>query len=205
MNRLMPFLPIVCALLGSSPVSAQINPSLAKPPEDPVHAELRTLRTNVVAAISQGDFERTLAYCHSNIVVTWQNGEVCRGHQGLREFFNRLGKEAFKGYKVPPAPDELTIIYGEDTGISFGHTVASYHVLGKDFDFTNRWTATLVKENGRWQLAGYQVAINALDNPLLNGAKKGLYLGAGISGVIGLLLGILLGQSRKRAAAQPGG
>src|SRR4051812_38169632 len=92
-------------------------------PEDPAHDELRALRTEVIDAITKGDIDGVLKRVHPNVVVTWQNNEVCRGHKGLREFFERMGKQAFKGYKVPPTPDELTILYGGDTGISFGQTV----------------------------------------------------------------------------------
>lgn len=170
-------------------------------PEDLAHQELRALRTNVIEAITHGDFDRTLAFVHTNVVVTWQNSEVCRGHVGLRTFFERLGKNAFKGYQVPPKPDELTILYnGGNTGISFGQTVARYTLFGHDFDFTNRWTATLVKENGHWLLAAYHVSNNVLDNPLINAAKSALFWAAGLALVLGLVLGLLFGRRAKRTA-----
>ena len=167
--------------------------------DDPAHQELRALRTNVVEAIGRGDIDATLGYVHTNAVLTWQNTEVCRGHAGLRSFFERMGKNAFKGYQVPPTPDELTILYhGGNGGISFGRTVARYSLFGRDFDFTNRWTATLVKENGRWQLAAYHVSNNVLDNPLINVAKSSLYWAAGLSLVGGLVLGILVGRGGRK-------
>jgi ketosteroid isomerase-like protein len=165
--------------------------------EDPAHNELRALRTEMIDAITKGDFNRVLRHVHTNVVVTWQNNDVCRGHQGLREFFNRMGKDAFKGYKVPPTPDELTILYGGDTGVSFGQTVAQYKILGKDIEMKSRWTATLVKEDGRWLLASYHVSANPLDNPLLNAAKGGLYW-AGVGALAaGLIIGLLLGKRKK--------
>ena len=165
--------------------------------EDPAHNELRALRTEVIEAITSGDFDRVIRNVHTNVVVTWQNNDVCRGHQGLRDFFGRMGKDTFKAYKVPPTPDELTIFYGNNTGISFGHTIAQYKLLGKELELKSRWTATLVKENGRWLLAGYHVSMNVLDNPLINAAKGGLYLAAGAALVGGLVLGLLLGKRKK--------
>ena len=167
MHRWIPLL-LVAAL--SSPAFLQAQ--TAATPEDPAHNELRALRTQVLDAIKSGDVERVLAYVHPNVVITWQNQEVCRGREGLREFYNRMGKDAFRGYKVDPIPDELTILYGGDTGISFGSSVAAYRLLGKEAEFKNRWTATLVKENGRWLLASYHVSNNTLDNPLVNTAKR---------------------------------
>lgn len=170
---------------------------LARADEDPAHEELRAVRKQVLDAITSGDFEATIKHVHPNVVVTWQNAEVVRGVDGLRAFFFRAGKDAFKGYKVPPSPDELTILYGGDTGISFGHTIAQYNVFGTHHEITSRWTATMVKENGRWLLAGYHVSVNALDNPLLNAATHWVYWIGGGAGLIGLLIGWLVGRRRK--------
>jgi ketosteroid isomerase-like protein len=168
--------------------------------EDPAHQELRTLRTNVIEAITKGDFDGTMRFVHSNVVVTWQNDEVCRGHAGLRTFFERMGKNAFKGYEVPPKPDELTILYNNgNMGVSFGRTVAHYTLFGHDYHFTNRWTATLVKENGQWLLAAYHVSNNVLDNPLINAAKTSLFWAAGIALALGLVIGVLVGRRGRHA------
>ncbi len=166
--------------------------------EDPAHNELRTLRSEVVEAITKGDFDNVIRHVHTNVVVTWQNGEVCRGHQGLREFFDRMGKNSFKGYKTAPTPDELTILSGGDHGISFGYTVANYNLLGKDFELKSRWTATLIKENGKWLLSSYHISMNVLDNPLLNAAKGSLAWAAGLAAAGGVVVGLLLGRAKKR-------
>lgn len=164
--------------------------------EDPAHEELRTLRAEMITAITQGDIDTVLQHVHPNVVVTWQNAEVCRGRQGLKDFFERMGKKSFKGYKVPPTPDELTILYGGDTGISFGETVGEYKLLGKSYEIKSRWTATLVKENGKWLLAGYHISMNSLDNPLLTATKKSIPVVAGVALLLGFIIGRLLARRR---------
>ena len=192
---------LLLAAVLSAPAS--LHAQVPATPEDPAHSELRELRTQVLDAIKSGDVERTLTYVHPNVVITWQNQEVCRGQQGLRDFYHRMGKDAFRGYKVDPTPDELTILYGGDTGISFGKSVASYRLLGKEYEFTNRWTATLVKENGRWLLASYHVSNDTLNNPLVNVAKQSLYWVGGIGFVAGLACGVLVTRRRRgRVATQ---
>lgn len=166
--------------------------------EDTAHNELRTLRLEIIDAITKGDIEGVLGHVHPDVVVTWQNSEVCRGRNGLKEFFERMGKKSFKGYKVPPTPDELTILHGGDTGISFGEVVAEYRLLGKSYELKSRWTATLVKVDGKWQLAAYHLSMNVLDNPILTTARQGLYLGAAIALVIGILIGRMF--TRRRSA-----
>ena len=171
-----------------------------KPPEDPAHNELRALRTEVVEAITKGDIDAIIKHLTPDVVITWQNNEVCRGHQGVRDFFIKSGKQTFKGYKVPPTPDDLTILYNADTGVSFGTSVGQFNLLGKDYEFHNRWTATLVKENGRWLLASYHVSLNILDNPLLNAAKSAAYWIGGIALIVGLAVGLQIGKRRASAA-----
>jgi ketosteroid isomerase-like protein len=165
--------------------------------EDPVHAELRVLRGEIIEAITRGDIEAVMKNVHPNVVITWQNSEVCRGHQGVRDFFNRMGKKSFKGYKLPPTPDELTILHGGDTGISFGETIGSFNLLGKEYEIKSRWTANLVKENGKWLLASYHISMNALDNPLLNAAKRGLHITGGLALAAGILAGYFIGRRKK--------
>jgi ketosteroid isomerase-like protein len=165
--------------------------------EDPSHEELRILRNEIIAAITKGDIDSVLTHIHPDAVVTWQNSEVCRGRQGLKDFFERMGKNSFKGYKVPPTPDELTIFHGGDTGISFGETVGEYKLFGKGYEIKSRWTATLVKENGKWLLAGYHISMNALDNPLLTAAKKGMYAAAAVALILGILIGRMLAKRFK--------
>lgn len=183
-------------LLSTACLLGLLTPAL-RAAEDPAHNELRALRTEVVAAITKGDNDAVMKHVHPNVVVTWQNAEVCRGVQGLRDFFNKMAKDTFKGYKVPPTPDDLTVLYGGDTGVSYGYIVAEYNLLGKVLEFKSRYTATIVKENGRWLLASYHVSLNALDNPILAAAKKSLlWVGVG-AGVGGLIVGLLFGRRKK--------
>ncbi|NJM38008.1 MAG: hypothetical protein HC845_09230 [Akkermansiaceae bacterium] len=114
------------------------------------------------------------------------------GHQGLKDFFDKVGKNSFKGYKLPPTPDDLTILYGGDTGVSYGETIGQFNVLGKNYEFKSRWTATLIKENDKWLLAAYHVSMNSLDNPLLSAAKSAVYVGAIAALIVGFFLAKLI-------------
>ena len=175
--------------------------------EEAIHNELRALRKTLTAAVAAGDVEQQLPHLHKNVVATWQNNEVVRGRDRLREFLGKTdsGEErVFQGYKEPPTADELTILYGGDTGIAFGSSVPHYKILGMEFDLENRWTATLVKEDGRWLIASYHVSANVLDNPVLSIAKKAAYWSGGIALVVGVVLGmvgnIVVSKLRKRTA-----
>lgn len=191
MRLLVPALALILTLSSAAPVRAQA--------EDPAHGELRAMRAALLDAITKADIDRVLPMLHEDVVVTWQNGEVNRKRAGVKAFFERMGRRAFGGYKVPPEPDELTILHGGTTGISFGRSVGQFNVLGSSWEFENRWTATLVKEDGRWQLASYHVSWNALDNPLLNAATRMLYTASLLSLIAGAVIGALVMKFVRRS------
>lgn len=152
--------------------------------EDPAHTELRLLRDELIASVENGDIEKMALHLHPTIVITWQDGEVCRGIEEVKKFYARMkaGNKKFEGYKVPPTADALTTLHaGGTTGVVTGYNIGQYFLLGKEIELSNRWTATVVRENGQWLLAGYHVSMNVLDNPLLNSAKTGGAILAGIT------------------------
>lgn len=194
---------LLCSLFVSDWASAQDPPAATGTADTDaaIHNELRALREALTAAVLNGDAEGQLAFVDDNIVTTWQNNQVVRGHDGLREFLKEMNggnQKVFQGYTVSPTAEELTILHGGDTGIVFGKSIPHYKYLGMEFDLENRWTATMIKEDGRWKIAAYHVSANVVDNPLLSAAKSSVYWTGGISLLIGLVLGRFSGSLLKK-------
>lgn len=168
------------------------------------HVQLRALRERLVDGINKGNIDAIDADLHPNVVITWQDGQVCKGRDQVRKFYENMiakSKKTFQGYKMPPTADEKTILYsGATTGVVYGKSVGRFFLAGKEIEVPNRWTATVVKEDGKWSLASYHVSMNVLDNPLLNGIKKSSGFVAVIALIAGALIGFLLGK-RKAARA----
>jgi uncharacterized protein (TIGR02246 family) len=185
--------------LAALPVSSQA-PS-AK--DEAVHNELRALRDGLVDAMNKGDIERQLTYLHPNIVVTALNGEVSRGRDGVRAYFLKMTtgpNRVVESFRCEVTVDELTILYGADTGIAFGSALQSYKLTdGLKLDAKTRWTATLVREHDHWLVASLHASANLFDNPLLTMAKRATYWAGGIALVVGLIIGSLLTRRRKGA------
>lgn len=183
--------------LTSLPAQAQA------PSDEATHDELRALRDGLLDAMSKGDVERELTYFHPDAVVTWHNAEVSRGRDGIRDYLKRMLEgpdKAVASFRADVKVDELTILHGGDTGVSFGSAVEHFELTsGRTFDLPARWSATLVKENGRWLIASLHASDNLFDNPLLNLARRMAWLAGGIALVAGLALGFLLGRRRRAA------
>jgi ketosteroid isomerase-like protein len=182
---------------------ASLTATAAPAAEDPAHNELRAVRDGVLAAIKKGDIEAELAFLHPNVVVTWQNAEVSRGREGVRAYLDRMlegpGK-IVESYSVDLDVDELSILYGGDTALSWGKSrehIGMAHE--RSLDYPGRWSATLVREGGQWLIANLHVSTNIFANPLLEATKKVFFIAGGIAIVIALVLGYFWGRRRKAA------
>lgn len=197
MKTLIAVLVFLC--LAVLPVWSQTPPK-----DEAVHNELRALRDGLIDAMNKGDIDRELAYMHPNVVVTWHNAEVSRGRDGVRAYLTRMlsgPNKVVSSYSATVEVDELTILYSGDTGISFGSAVEHFKLNnGTTLDLPARWSATLIKEGDKWLIASLHASDNLFNNPLLDMAKRTAYWAGGISLIVGLLAGLVIGKSRKKAA-----
>lgn len=180
----------------SLPVSAQTS-------DEATHDELRALRDGLLEAIAKGDVERELTWFHPDAVITWHDAEVSRGHDSIRGYLKRMLEgpdKAVESFKADVKVDALTILYGGDAGISYGSAVEHFAMSrGRTFDLPARWSATLVKENGRWLIASLHVSDNLFDNPMLDLARRVVWWAGGGALIVGIAIGVLLGRRRRTA------
>ena len=136
-------------------------------------------------------------------MVTWHNAEVSRGRDGVRQYLRRMLEgpdRKVDRFNADVNVDALTVLYGGDTGISYGSAVERFTLKGgSDFSLPARWSATLVKDGDRWLIASLHASDNLFDNPLLNLARRVAWWAGGLCLLLGLGLGFMLGRRRRRA------
>jgi len=203
---------VLCSALGlvagGAVAQTAATPAAAAPsPEaEATHAALRALRDSLIDAWNRRDMDALAAHLDPNIVVTWQNGEVSRGPEGIRKFYdevmvgpNRILADISSKLTV----DELSILHGDGTAIAFGsihddltlsHSIAraAFLDVGNKLSMDSRWTATAVKKDGQWKLASYHVSMDAFSNPILAKAISAATRTAIIAGIGGVLAGAIL-------------
>jgi ketosteroid isomerase-like protein len=191
------------AMLGAGMMVLVIGAgAAAQPVEDPAHAELRALRDALVDAVNKKDVDALLRQLHPDVVVTWQNAEVSRKHAGVRAYLARMleGPDRIVDeFTTNPAVDELTILHGGDTGISFGSSRDHFKLRGgQSFDLNSRWSATVVRQDGRWLIGSFHASVNMFDNPLLAAAQRLALGGAAGALILGLVAGYVIARRRAR-------
>ena len=192
------------------PISKNIIPvvQVENPQEtqDTIHVELRTLRDDLFAAWQKRDIDTLLTHVTPDAVVTWQNGDISRGHEGIRRFYQEMmgGKDSLiSDVKSTLKLDELSVLYGQETAIAFGsihddislnHAISRAPFLsdGKTLSLDSKWTATLVKMNNQWKLASYHVSTDTFSNPILAQAISVGKRIAILASIAGLVLGAIV-------------
>jgi len=196
----------VALCLATIPVYSQVSTlgTPTAPPEslEKTHEELRALRDGLIKATNDSNIDALLVHLHPNVVVTWQNAEVSRGREGVRGYLARMTtgpNRVVARFQTSPTVDELTILYGGDTGIAFGTSNDRFELTnGTNFDLTGRWSVTMVREEGRWLVANFHASTNLFDNPVLNLATR-YTVWAGVGGlVVGALLAVVVAAVLRR-------
>lgn len=171
------------------------TPGVVLDPE--LDKELQTMRSEMLAAFKRRDFKLLNSYVTPDIIVTWQNGEVTKGTDALMSFNERmLGGDN----SVISEADAAPIIEGRklfgDQIISIGAMNDSFTIraTGQKLPFNSRFSALVVKQDGRYLVSGLHLSANVFDNPVLSAATNFYKLLAGATAVVALIFGILIGK-----------
>jgi ketosteroid isomerase-like protein len=170
---------------------------------DPALARIAELRAGLLDAYNKKDVDKLLTYLHPDVVVTWQNGEVSKGRQGVKEYYTRMmtGPDAIVDTATADPEVEGRSING-DTSISYGKMNDSFKLKdGSEFHLNSRFSAWLVRDNSQWLVRGFHVSANVFDNEIQTALiHKAIHWTALIVGVVGLLVGLLIGSMMRKPA-----
>jgi ketosteroid isomerase-like protein len=88
-----------------------------------------------------------------DFTLTLSNGEVSTRADEINELSNgKVHYDVFENY------DMLARLYGSDVAVVLGKTRVKGIAGGKPFDRVVKFTDTMIKRNGRWQLAAGHVS-----------------------------------------------
>jgi uncharacterized protein (TIGR02246 family) len=172
--------------------------------DEAAHNELRRLKTTMEKALNARDLDTIVANVDPNVVFTTMNGDVCRGPQEIRAYFEKMltaPDHIVKDVKVSFEVDQLTTLYGGDTGVAYGGSKDHYELTdGQKFDINGRWTCTMVKSGDRWVIAAFHYSANVFSNPIVDRYKAAIWQAGIAAAVLALIVGFVLGRMLRRRA-----
>ena len=201
---------IVALLMSCLTAIAQPGPatrSAAVTSDDPTQA-IHLLRQELINAFNAGDLDRLLSHLDPDVVITWQNAEVCRGPAAVRAYYDKMmtgPQRRVEKVSADPKVDDRHV-YG-DWAISWGSMNDRFVLTdGSDLSMNSRFTASIARRGEVWKVTSFHVSVNAFDNPIVSYAikKSGtwmLSIGLIAGALAGVLIGVAIGRRRGTTAA----
>jgi ketosteroid isomerase-like protein len=171
------------------------------------HEALRKLKDDVVAAINAKNLAAIDPLLHKPFLATAITQETFNDATKMRAWFEGLFTRPLlklSRLHIDAEADELAQIYTGTFAVARGSTKERYEMAdGRGFDIQGRWTATAIKENGRWSVLSIHDGTNFIDNPVIGAIERNAlnfaFAGGAIGALVGALLGFFIGRRRKAA------
>lgn len=157
----------------------------------------------IESAINESAFERVVPLLAPDVVIVFLNGEVTRGIDSARTYFEETlgGANAVLSDYETKAEVGAPARFVGDVAIADGTTRDTYEFAdGSEMTVDTLWTVTLEKQAGDWKVRQLQFSTNLFDNPLVREAGGRLVAFTGIAAVAGLAIGFGLGRWRRAGA-----
>jgi ketosteroid isomerase-like protein len=158
---------------------------------------LREILRKLSAAINEQDWATIRPMLDENVQITMIDQVTLHGQDALADYVQaKLGRygSILVDFNVDPVPDAPAVFYGDTAVCTVSSADRFVFRNGKDFLVQDRYTATLVKQDGDWKLVALHGGTNAFNNPISFQAQRLLTAGAAIAAAGGVVLGVLLGR-----------
>src|SRR5215510_14175252 len=123
------------------------------PAQTPAQQEVLQFERDACKAFLDADVAAMERVLTPDFTLTLSNGEVNTRADEINELQSKkVHYDVFENY------DMLARLYGSDTAVVLGKTRVKGTSEGKPFDRVLQFTDTLIKRDGRWQLAAGHVS-----------------------------------------------
>ncbi len=170
-------------------------PLVAEEADHADHEELRGILRGVESAINAEKYSDLAPFFHEHLRVTRVNQQLITTPAGLEPYFKEwIGPDQYvKKLVMKLTADDLTEFYGTGDnrfGVVRGSGTEDYALKdGRHLDMKTRWTATVVRDQGKWKILSLHIGANFYDNPIVSQFQKANTT----YGLGGLALGLVLG------------
>ncbi len=170
--------------------------------EEAEWVEIRKIKGVYEEAIAKNDLSQLKPYLAENFSGAMVTGEEVKSYDEMQSYNQRIWKMIGQGgsykVKVEYAPGYMK----GDAAMAHGTTLDQVKTSeGTEYKFGSIWTATLLKEAGKWKLFRLHASMDPINNTFVKSFSKAAAYKYGVFGlVIGLLGGMLLLRFKRSAA-----
>ncbi len=157
----------------------------------------------IEVAINAQDIDRMVAQMDPRATVTWLNGEVSRGHDEIKTYYQRMLKgeaRILDRYVTTAKLGASARFFGNgEVAVADGTMVDEFFPVARSpFRLNSHWTSTSAKINGEWKVVSLHLSANVFTNDLISEAKAAIGYVAGAAALAALVVGWLLGRWQRR-------
>ena len=165
--------------------------------------ELLKVFREIEASINAQSVDRMVTQMSSDATVTWLNGEVSRGHEEIKGYYNKMvrgEKRILDKYVTAAKVGAPAKFYGNgDVAVADGTTEDEFFPVSRGpFRLSSNWTATCAKFDGQWKVVALHLSANVFTNPLMDEAKGAVWYAASGALAGGFVLGWIMSRFRRR-------
>ena len=165
--------------------------------------ELLKVFREIEASINAQSVDRMVTQMAPDATVTWLNGEVSRGHDEIKGYYNKMvrgEKRILDKYTTAAKVAAPAMFYGNgDVAVADGTTEDEFFPVARGpFRLSSNWTATCAKTDGQWKVVALHLSSNVFTNPLMDEAKGAVWYAATGALAGGFVLGWIMSRLRRR-------
>lgn len=165
--------------------------------------ELLKVFREIEASINAQSVDRMVTQMTPDATVTWLNGEVSRGHEEIKGYYNKMvrgEKRILDKYVTAAKVGAPAKFYGNgEVAVADGTTEDEFFPVSRGpFRLSSNWTATCAKIDGQWKVVALHLSSNVFTNPLMDEAKGAVWYAASGALAGGFVLGWLMSRVRRR-------
>lgn len=163
---------------------------------------LRKLKADILTAINTRNLSSLDTLLHKPFLVTVVTQDSFKDADSLKKYYDNLFTNMtprIKSLHMDADATELAQIYSGTFAVARGTANETYELGdGRTFAIPTHWTATAMKENGRWTVLTLHDGTDFLDNPVLNAIERRVMTFAALGAGLGLAAGFILGLFVRR-------
>ena len=193
-------------LIGWILLASMVLSRMAVADETDLHAQdrlqLRSILEESQRGINTHDIQLFTKHIAPEARVTFLNGEVVQGPQGVQAYFTRMvGNDpaaVLSEYQTKAKVVDLARFYG-DVAVANGtmHDVFTPKTRGV-FEFDSKWSVTFAKQDGAWKIVSLHFSTNAFNNALTEELKAKITQSALLAGLTVAIVMLLVNRLRRR-------